>query len=969
MAMGILDRFKTQPKWKHPDAEVRLAGVQELPEEEQDALAEIARTDEDARVRKAAVGKLGTVATLAEILRADADEAVRDQAAGVLLDIALGAFEADEAASLAALDALGALPPAAAQKQVVLVAKAARRESVSRTALGRLTDQKALAHVARRGEHPAIREEALARVTDPEELAATAWKSSFRDVAVAALERVTDRAAIKAVAARAVNQAAARRARVILRGIEEQEAAAAAAEAAQVAAAQARRRAASDLAREIERAAELPPPGGADPLAALEARWGVEGAEADAPVRDRVEAALAAGREARARADAERAARAARQREIDAQLAARRALVARCRALGGETTAEAQALLVAEWEGLPVVDHPESRQLQGEFESALRGIERKRNDEATVAERLGRLAELATALETLAADERYPAVRDLRQRARRVRQEAQAAAAAFEGEARAGEAAARVAAAERALAEREQAWRDAQNAEAEQRKRRAQQAVQRLTDLQKVESPTLKALDRAIGEALTLETELGAEPVDAERQALREALAAARDALQPKAAALREADDWQRWANAGVQEQLIAKMEALAAEPDPQAAFRTMRDLQQQWKAVAAAPRDSAEQLWTRFRNAGTAVRERVEPLRAAQHAEQTAHLARKIALCEQAEALSASTDWIATADALKALQAEWKTIGPAPRRDEQAVWTRFRNACNAFFTRRQEDLKQRRQVWTGNLEKKEALIARAEALAATTDWEAGFAELKALQAEWKTIGPVKKSRSEQVWQHFRTACDAFMERYRTRDSQAFADRIARREAVAADLEALAAGLADGSVGREGLLERVRSIRTGWQQAGAAPREALRAVAARFDKALGAVLAAAPDAFRHTELDMETNRGQLEALCARVEQIASRQPAPAAASPMAVLATQLREALAANTIGGRVDEDAKWKSSEYEIRAAQEAWQKVGYVPDHVAAPLAARFQRAVHRFYGDRRPQGHGGPPRGPRR
>jgi predicted transcriptional regulator of viral defense system len=51
-----------------------------------------------------------------------------------------------------------------------------------------------------------------------------------------------------------------------------------------------------------------------------------------------------------------------------------------------------------------------------------------------------------------------------------------------------------------------------------------------------------------------------------------------------------------------------------------------------------------------------------------------------------------------------------------------------------------------------------------------------------------------------------------------------------------------------------------------------------------------------------------------------------------------------------------VDEESKWKSHEYEVRAAQEAWQRVGYVPESVAAPLAARFQRAVQRFYGDRK-------------
>ena len=94
--MGILDRFKTQPKWKSTDPTVRAAGVQEISEDEQELLASIARTDDDPRVRRAAVSKLGTVAVLADAVRSDADEGVRDEAAGVLLDIALGAYEADE---------------------------------------------------------------------------------------------------------------------------------------------------------------------------------------------------------------------------------------------------------------------------------------------------------------------------------------------------------------------------------------------------------------------------------------------------------------------------------------------------------------------------------------------------------------------------------------------------------------------------------------------------------------------------------------------------------------------------------------------------------------------------------------------------------------------------------------------------------------------------------------------------------
>ncbi|HEY8492715.1 MAG TPA: DUF349 domain-containing protein, partial [Myxococcota bacterium] len=555
--------------------------------------------------------------------------------------------------------------------------------------------------------------------------------------------------------------------------------------------------------------------------------------------------------------------------------------------------------------------------------------------------------------------EQYPKTRELRQRARRIRQEARATIATLEHEPAAREVVARVKAADEALDAREAAWRELQNAESEKRKRRAQQALQRLTDLQKVENPTLKALDRALAEAIAAETELEQDAAgDPERQGLREKLAAARAALQPRADELREADEWRRWANAGVQEQLIAQMEALLDEPDPHVALRRMRELQAEWRTVAAAPRDRAEALWNRFRTAMQALREKLEPVRAEMAAQQAENLKRKTELCEKAEALADSTDWIATADALKALQAEWKTIGPAPRRDEQAVWERFRAACNRFFTRRQEDLKQRRALWAANLEKKEALIARAEALSSTTDWEAGFAELKALQAEWKTIGPVKKTKSEAVWQRFRAACDAFMERYRNRDAQAFADRVARREAIIADAEALAATVASGPV--DGLLERVRSLRTGWQQAGAMPRDLLRPLVARFDAALASIIQAAPDVFRHTELDVESNRRQLEALCERVEKLAARQPqTPAEAPPVSVLAHQLREALAARTIGGRPDEESRWRSSEYEVRAAQDEWQKVGFVPEPIAAPLIARFQRAVQRFYGDRRSRG----------
>ena len=553
------------------------------------------------------------------------------------------------------------------------------------------------------------------------------------------------------------------------------------------------------------------------------------------------------------------------------------------------------------------------------------------------------------------ADEHYPGSREVRQRARRLRQDWAAVAARLEAEPGGPDVLARGRAAEAALDQREQRWREERAAETDEQRRRAQQALQRMTDLARAPNPTLKSLERAVSEGLVAETALEQAPADAARDELIARLAAARAELQPKLQALRDADDWQRWANAGVQERLIGQMEALAADADPVAAFRRSRDLLAEWKTVAAAPRDRAETLWKRFRAAADLVRARVEPVRTQQAAEQAEHLARKVALCEKAEALSASSDWIATADQLKALQAEWKLVGPAPRRDEQAVWERFRTACNAFFTRRHDDLKQRKETWTANLQKKEALVARAEALAEATDREAAFAELRSLQAEWKTIGPVKKSRSEQVWQRFRAASDLVFDRYRNRDARAVGERVSRRESVVAEIEALAAR---GEELKEepALLDRLRSLRTGWQQSGAVPREAGRILAERFDRAIGAIVSLAPEAFRHTELDVESNRRQLESLCERVERLAGRETVEAAASPVSVLALQLREALAANTIGGRADDESRWKTSEFEVRSAQDAWRQIGFVPEQLAAPLTLRFQRACQRFHGQRK-------------
>jgi len=276
---------------------------------------------------------------------------------------------------------------------------------------------------------------------------------------------------------------------------------------------------------------------------------------------------------------------------------------------------------------------------------------------------------------------------------------------------------------------------------------------------------------------------------------------------------LREVAEWQQWANIGIQEQLCEKMEALRTAEDPEAVARRIRELQEQWRQAADVPRAQGEALWRRFKAIHDELWTRCEAYFAAQAGVRSENLAKKVVLCERAEALADSTSWLATADAIKGLQAEWKNVGAVTRGQEKAVWERFRTACDRFFTRRQEDLAKRKALWNENFAKKEALCVAVEALATSTDWDRAAADIRRLQAEWKAIGPVKKSRSEAIWQRFRAGCDAFFVRYTQRHDVARAERVAAREAICAELEALVSLEADATSAPDGLAAGVRGQR------------------------------------------------------------------------------------------------------------------------------------------------------------
>jgi len=952
--MSILEKLRPTPRWKHADPSVRAAAVYEIGPDEGDALRALAREDADARVRRAAVARLDDATVLADIASTDPDEEVRSEAVRGLAGLAA---EADDVS--AATTAVRQLLVLGRTKEVVVVARASTSSEVRSAIVDLLDDQKALGSVSRHAQDNATRLRALARVTDEAELLNVALKAEHTDVAVAALERIEGAEALAAISQHARNKVAARRARTKLRATEEPQQTTQDESPAMTAA---DRQCAMDLLQRAEALVTIADPdAAAAKLSDVRLTWAEFQADVviDPVMGQQFEVASDAVREAIAERQLERAAERERAEAVAREQADRVAICREIETLAGDQAIDRIAELKVQWDGLPPMPSEYAASLTRRFQDACRAFEDRERRRMLAQAAAARLETLATELEQLIAstqplEEIVARWRGLRRDADVLREHASANP----------DAGARLEQSIAGLEQKEHEHQQLRTKLEQDNLKRLQQISRQVETLAAAEPLSLKAGERALRDIKSAIDDRAPLPSKKDRQEIQARLDAARARLGPRVQELRDADEWQRWANLQVQEELCKEMEALKSEENLDVASRRMRELQGRWKQVALAPRAQGEAMWRRFKTAQDDVFARTSAHLVAQNEERAANLVVKQALCQRAEVLADSTDWVKTAAEIQGLQAEWKNIGPVSRGHEKAVWERFRAACDRFFTRRQEDLKHRKEEWASNLAKKEALCEAAEAFADSTDWDTTASHLKRLQSEWKTIGPVRKSKSEAVWQRFRGACDRFFDRYKHRDQVELQQKAAARDSIIRDLEALLPqdGNAAGDA-PDNLYETVRDARTKWQQAPEVPRQLQQDLAARYHQAIGQLIGTWPSAFTGTDLDPETTRKRMEKLLSKVEDLlpsAQQRVQARQLSPTELLAEKWRERLAANTIAGsraaEENEEVRWRNAEQEIRSAQSQWTRLGPVPPDVAGPLNERFQRAVRKFYDSRR-------------
>ncbi|WNB87352.1 DUF349 domain-containing protein [Cellulomonas sp. ATA003] len=265
---------------------------------------------------------------------------------------------------------------------------------------------------------------------------------------------------------------------------------------------------------------------------------------------------------------------------------------------------------------------------------------------------------------------------------------------------------------------------------------------------------------KEIEQTLTKLTEELAEPAAVgDLAGLRERL----DALRSVAAERRAAADAER---AAAKEAAVAARTAIVeqaekiAATDPERiqwrpAGEQLRQLLDQWKdAQRNGPRidrPSEESLWKRFSHARTTFDRERRHFFAELETRNAAAREAKEALVAQAERLSSSTDWGVTAGAYRDLMAQWKASGRASRKEDDALWARFRAAQDAFFSARDAASAETDAEFRVNLEVKEALLVEAERLLPIKDLTAAKAALRSIQDRWDAAGKVPRADLQRV--------------------------------------------------------------------------------------------------------------------------------------------------------------------------------------------------------------------------
>lgn len=325
----------------------------------------------------------------------------------------------------------------------------------------------------------------------------------------------------------------------------------------------------------------------------------------------------------------------------------------------------------------------------------------------------------------------------------------------------------------------------------------------------------------------------------------------------------REARDIDFKHNLEQKQKIVARVEELVKEEDINKAFRELQDLHRIWKEdIGPVSREHREEIWNQFSDLTKQMHDKRELLFEKLRGAEVDNLAKKQDIIAQIEVLAtekvnAHTQWLAQIEKVEALRAAFFAAGKVPTEVNEATWAAFKTAVRNFNSFKNSFYKDIKKDQNENLSKKQALVAKAKELQASTDFTASTPIMKQIQEEWKKIGHVPRKYSDSIWKEFKDACNHYFDQLKEQKNEENSDEVAAFENKKAYLETLRAFQLTGDHKTD--LDGIKLHIQNWKAFGRVPF-ARRHIEGKFNKILDALFEKLSLSKKDSDMMRFTNR-------------------------------------------------------------------------------------------------------------
>ena len=217
--------------------------------------------------------------------------------------------------------------------------------------------------------------------------------------------------------------------------------------------------------------------------------------------------------------------------------------------------------------------------------------------------------------------------------------------------------------------------------------------------------------------------------------------------------------------NLEAKEAIIQRAKELAESTDVTQAARELQDLHHRWRDVGPVAKELRKDLWKQFQELSAKINSNNQEYRNQQRTQEGENEAIKRGIITQIEAINPNDihtfkDWRTYTDQIKELQDQWRKTGRVPRAVSEELYLHFRTACDIFFDKRKEFMRDRNKLISEQGDRKRAIIEEIEQIVAEERWPEGHSRIQELQTEWNEM--IHTNKHQALFKRFRAACDTY---------------------------------------------------------------------------------------------------------------------------------------------------------------------------------------------------------------